>query len=687
MAMNQGVVAEAPYREPVHGPENLFRLVGLLWRNLLKIIAAGVLLALIAFGVSLLMPNYYTSTAQVLLDPEGSRVLESDLPGQPRAVDAHVLNQQYIMTSNDVLARVVESEKLYDDPAFGAADPGYPDRASRIQLAVFNLNKVTSVAVVGKSFVINITVRSKDPERAAQLANVIANTYIQVRSEMNADVLRRTGGGLSAQLDQLRKAVEDGDRAVQAYRAEHNLADIAGRPDSEQQIADANAEITRLSGTIAENEALVAELTRARTDRQYLRSIPDTSLTPAIISLRARYQQSQEEQSVLATSLGAQHPSLQAARARTQSLANILDEQLRNFATATSRNLDRLKNQLKLLTDNADALKRNLNGEESTMVQLRELQRKLDSDRAVYESFLLRTRQLSEQQGTSSENPRIISAAEAPLRKAGPPRGLITIGAGLFGMILAAGIIILRDQFGTPTRANVVPVTPVRDDITPVTPVDVAAAAPIAPVAAQVALARNSSNLVVRNEDSDALLAPAGDDYAGLARLLSASLPLAQNHSVLVVAAGPKNRAPYAAFNLAHAAARLGRRVLLADGAVADPVLTQLLLPVEKRGADAQGQVADFESTQLLKFLPAGHNDLLELLESSKAEPYDLVIIDGAVAGKNPVSSSLRKMIDDVVLVQHEEDSGSIVLALIALEESGLEQTRVVRQSRAGLQY
>ncbi len=44
-------------------------------------------------------------------------------------------------------------------------------------------------------------------------------------------------------------------------------------------------------------------------------------------------------------------------------------------------------------------------------------------------------------------------------------------------------------------------------------------------------------------------------------------------------------------------------------------------------------------------------------------------------------------MIDDVVLVQHEEDSGSIVLALIALEESGLEQTRVVRQSRAGLQY
>ncbi|NTJ44788.1 hypothetical protein G6L28_19540 [Agrobacterium larrymoorei] len=681
---------DAPYREPVHGPENLLRLIVLLWRNAIKIIGAAIVFALLAFGVSLLIPNYYTSTAQILLDPEGSRVLESDLPGQPRQVDAHVLNQQYILTSNEVLTRVVESEKLFDDPQFGAAEPGYSDHGSRVQLAVDTLRKVISVAVVGKSFVLNVTARSEDPQRAAQLANVLSNTYIQVRTEMNTDVLRRTSGGLASQLDQLRKAVEDGDRAVQAYRAQHNLADIAGRPDSEQQIADANAEITRLSGTIAENEALVAELTRARTDRQYLRSIPDTSLTPAIISLRARYQQSQEEEAVLARSLGAQHPSLQAARARTQSLANILDEQLRNFSTANARNLERLKNQLTLLGSNADRLKSDLNSEEQTMVQLRELQRKLDSDRAVYESFLLRTRQLSEQQGASSENPTIISAAEPPLRKAGPSRGLILAGAGIFGAILAAGVILLRDQFG-----NRLPQT---GGTAPASSVDI----PSRPIASGGEPLRIAGNAVsprditplIRKSDSDALIAPANEDYAGLARLLTSALPPGADNRVLIVSTGPKNRSSHVSFNLAAAAARLGRRVLLVDGVPNERVLTKLLVPETSTGEDAvqtQSAFFEFEAMSLLSFAPAGG---LSSTVWSDDEPvdedgqaFDLVVVDGGIAGRVSNASDFHKHMDEVVLVQHEEDAGNVVLALIALEKHGLDQARVVRMNHSGLQY
>lgn len=719
--MNHDVMDVASYREPTHGPENLFRIFSLLWRNILLIIVSGLLLGLLAFGVSLLIPNYYQATTQILLDPEGSRILESDLSAQPRAVDSHVLNQQYLLTSNELLARVVEKENLEDDPEFGAFDAEYSDSRSRTQLAIDRLRKALSVAIVGKSFIVNVTVRSSNPEQAAKLANTIADTYLQLRSEMNTDTLKRTGGGLSAQLEQLRKAVEDGDRAVQAYRAAHNLANVAGRPDIEQQITDANAEIARLSGTIAENEALVSELTQARNDRQYLRSIPDTSLTPSIISLRARYQQSQEEQAVLATSLGAQHPALQAARARTQSLATILDDQLRNFATTTARNLDRLRNQLALLQANLDTLKRNLNGEEDTMVQLRELQRKLDSDRAVYESFLLRTRQLSEQQGTPAENPRIISVAQAPLRKAGPPRALIAAGGGLFGMILAAGLLMLRDQFGgrsavvaTPTRSAVInrfkrskpakvekPVETLAEPVVapaagavgevtsparPVAPVQISEPTPAHP---------SQASSTISGAYSRALLARDTDDYGGLVKELCASVPLAQGYAVLVVSTGPKNRASNAAFNLAYAAARLGRRVLLADGAGRDPALTAMLLgqprSTKDNNAEADGgEIVDFEETSLLKFLPAGADLQAHLsghMVSEEKEAFDLIIVDGGIGSAHPASSPIARTIDEVVLLQHEEDDGSTVLSLVALEEGGLKQARVVRQDHAGLHY
>jgi len=712
--MNQGVVDGADYREPTHGPENLLRLVALLWRNILVILLSGLLLAAVAFGVSLLIPNYYTATTQILLDPEGSRILESDLTAQPRAVDSHVLNQQYLLTSNELLTRVVEKENLQNDPEFGAFNAEYTDSKSRTQLAVDRLRKAESVAIVGKSFIVNVTVKSSSPEQAAKLANAIADTYLELRSEMNADTLKRTGGGLSAQLEQLRKAVEDGDRAVQAYRTTHNLANVAGRPDIEQQISDTNAEIARLSGTIAENEALVSELRQARNDRQYLRSVPDSSLTPSIISLRARYQQSQEEQAVLATSLGAQHPALQAARARTQSLATILDDQLRNFSTTTSRNLDRLKNQLALLQANLDRLTRAQNGEESTMVQLRELQRKLDSDRAVYESFLLRTRQLSEQQGTPTENSRIISVAEAPLQKAGPPRTLIATGAGLFGMILAAGILVLRDQFGgrnttiAATNPSVVsrfkrtkPETPaVAPPVEEVQAVQSPPVSTIAPVAASgPALGPTPpvSAMIIPAKRSRALLANEKEDYAGLVKELCASVPLGQGYAVLVTSVGPQNRASHTAFNLAHAAARLGRRVLLADGASRDPALMRLLLDVPTSMVDkaagqdgGHGGIIDFEDASLMKFLPAGADLQAHLsgkMVSEENEAFDLIVVDGGIADAHPVSAPIARMVDEVVLMQNEEDAGSTVLSLVALEEGGLKQARVVRQDRTGLHY
>ncbi len=692
MAMN-GTTSYDPHpREEAGGTHNLMRLALLLWRNILFIILIGIICGALAFGASLLMPNYYIATSQILLDPEGSRVLESDLPGQPRAVDSHVLNQQYIITSAQVLSRIVESEKLYDDPKFGAAKPFYLDKESRSNLALDALRKVTSVSAVGRSFVVNVSVKSDSPQRAAELANLIATTYTQVRVEMNSDVLRRTGGGLAAQLDQLRKAVEDGDRAVQAYRAEHNLADIQGRPDVEQRIADANTEISRLSATVAESEALVAELNRARNDSQYLRSIPDTSLTPAIISLRARYQESREEEQVQATSLGAQHPSLQAARARSQSLANILDEQLRNFATATSGNLERLKNQLALLRKNADALKTTLNSDEQTMVRLRELQRKLESDRAVYEAFLLRTKQLSEQQGTSNENPQIISSAEPPLRAAGPPRALIVAGGGILGLMLAAGLLVVRDQFRS------LPYEPQRLLRKPRKEVDAEAdreegrQAQLPPPhmdEERPFSGTAQASRLVREVDTKSLSASAGDDFSALARTVSSGMSPATNHSILVVSTGVKNRAPYAAFNLAAEVSKLGRRVLLVDAAAHDPLLTAMLLPeaAERPALDAPYAVEALPCLHFAAIDGRGGHGVLRDAQDEKGEKFDCIVVDGGVATKSRIHSGESHVFDEVFLMQHEEDTGSVVIALVSLEESGMEDIRLVRMTHSGLQY
>lgn len=421
-------------------------LFSVLRNRFLMIGAVAVLFCVASVAFSFFLKNYYTSTVSILVDPEGSRIVDGEIDSGNRATDARAINQQFILTSVKVLSAVVKSEGLADDPDFGAAKPYESDSQKRAQRALETLQRSLSADLNKASFVIDLSVTLNDPAKSARIANAIADTYIQTRVEMNNGVLRQAATGLSAQLASLEKAVEEGDRAVQAYKAEHNLVDVGGRPTVEQQIAETNTEITRISASIAENEALISELALARSNPEYLRSTPDTSLTPAIIELRTRYHTALEQQSVLQSSFGDLHPSLRSAKARTRAVSTLLDKQLKDFTTSLSRNGEKLKSQRELLQKNLAALKASLNETDQSMVRLRELERKLASDRLVYESFLLRTRQLSGQERTVSENPQIISVAQIPLTKAGPRRSLIIVGATVLGLLFGCGLALAMDR-------------------------------------------------------------------------------------------------------------------------------------------------------------------------------------------------------------------------------------------------
>ncbi|SCX06326.1 GumC family protein [Agrobacterium rosae] len=421
-------------------------IVFVLWQRRLWVLVVTVLCAALPYAGSFLIPNYYFVYTQILLDPDGNRVFTSDLrkvEEQP-AVDGYVLSQQAVIVSDLVLRRVVESERLHDDPDFGAAAPHYPDQPRRITLAIEKLRDAVKLKRVGDSYIIEVKVTDTQPERATRITTQIADSYFQVQQKSSADMFRRTGNSLATQLDNLRVAVENADRAVNTYRSEHNITILDGQSDTAGQITALNSQISRLADQISEQQTISAELNKARTNLNYQPTVPDANLTRTIVQLRARYNESREEQNVLATSVGTRHPSFLKAAERSRAIAEILNGELRNNAQAAAQNVLKLKNQNAIISAQLNRLKSDLNENNTTMVTMRELERKLASERAVYEEFLLRTRQLSEQAGLTQEQPQVIGPASHPLRRAGPPRNMMAFIGGLTGLILVMAVVILR---------------------------------------------------------------------------------------------------------------------------------------------------------------------------------------------------------------------------------------------------
>ncbi len=440
---------------PVSGLVRLSDVAVALWRRKLLVCLVTLLGALVPYAASFAVPNYYFIYTQILLDPEGTRIFESDLqrPEQQRSADLEVLSQQSVITSDLVLEKVVENENLADDPDFGAASPHYPDEARRKVLALEKLRDAVKLKRIGDSFVIEVKITDTKPERAIRIARQIPDIYFQTRQDSSAEALRRTGSSLSQQLQNLKAAVEAADRAVTDYRAKHNIALINGQSDIAGQVTELNNQVSDLAARIAQQKAISAELSKMRADPAYRPSVPDINLSRAIVQLRARYDQSREELNVLAASVGARHPSYQAAQERSRAITRVLDGELRNHADAAARNVKTLEEQNKLLTARLDQTKGQLNENDATMVTLRELERNLASQRSVYEEFLLRTQQLSQQAGAVQEQSRVIDPASFPLRRAGPPRNMMAFIGALTGLLLVMASILLRaDLLGVSAR-------------------------------------------------------------------------------------------------------------------------------------------------------------------------------------------------------------------------------------------
>ena len=143
---------------------------------------------------------------------------------------------------------------------------------------------------VGVTYAIQIDFTSTSRDLAAQVANGVADAYINLQRTSENDATRQASAWLETRIPELRAKSEAAQRAVVEYKNEHN---IVGQVVNDQSLADLSSKLAVARDNTAKAKARLDQLDAIRAtgvpDVIAIGSIASGADNGVLSSLRARY--------------------------------------------------------------------------------------------------------------------------------------------------------------------------------------------------------------------------------------------------------------------------------------------------------------------------------------------------------------------------------------------------------------
>ncbi|PIO42258.1 GumC family protein [Phyllobacterium zundukense] len=445
--------------KPLVDPRVVLNRIG---RSKSLIIATTILGTLVGAGYAMTLPKLYSSTVEVLVDPRDLKIVDKEISSSQLPVDASLAiaeSQLRVIQSSSVLTKVIDRAGLAKDPEFNGdlkergllasvrdlfSTDSTPDATTRETLLLHNLYDHLDVERSTKNFIFNITVKSRDPEKAAFIANTVSDVFREEQGNIQSDTARQATESLTARLNDLRTGVEQAENAVQKYKADNDLVDVQGRLISDDEISRTNDELTTARNQTIRLNAQADSIRSASVEGVLGgNTLPEEFRSGVIVALRSQYGALKQQADGLATKLGPRHPQLIQAQSQVDGIRNEIRNELSRIASSVQVELKRSVQQEQDLAARLAQLKARTANTNEDMVKLRELEREATAKREVYEAFLLRAKETGELEGMNTTNIRVISPARPALESTGGSRKLVAIGGLLGGLLTGLGIAVL----------------------------------------------------------------------------------------------------------------------------------------------------------------------------------------------------------------------------------------------------
>lgn len=601
-------------------------------RRQFSVIVIGILIGLVVGSAHLMVAQrLYTATARVLVDGNQRGAIKDVSPYGDVTLDATAVESEVVVAASEKVAgMVVDKLFLQNDREFNSSDASVLSRLiGGIQFAldvrlwfrnpeldmsiadsrrVDAIQRLRSALVVSRlrgTYVIEVKFTSRSRQKAAKIANAVADAYITEQLVSRFDETRRAGDWLQTRIRELRDQTLEADLKIQEFKTANNLVSASGTLVNEQQLTQTSKQFIEARETYSNAVAKFSRLQLIISSGDPDAADPQALQSAIIGNLRDSYLKASKLYRELTPKLGPEHEQIQKLDAEMKSYKQLIFDELSRIADVYKSEVDVSKRKLDSLSSSMTELSDLVNANGNELAELRALQSEADSLRAMYQSLLERYQGAVQGQSFPVSSARIITNATSPAFPSFPrPKPFLAFYA-LVGLFLGAAVGGLREFFDRGFRRA----EQAESDL------GLTFLGMVPSVARLVDIDEPKNFNYLMNIVTENPLSAFAETLRSLKVTTDANLPGKDCRVLGFISAFPGEGKTTLAKNFASSVAQSGARTLLIDGDLRKHTLSSLFRDEEQGLVDV---VADFsklktamkiETTTNLHILPSGVKD------------------------------------------------------------------------------
>jgi succinoglycan biosynthesis transport protein ExoP len=416
-------------------------------------------------------PAKYSSMAELIVDSRKSQQLQQQSPlGVEVQLDSATVDSQVeILKSENVALAVIKDLHLTDDAEF-TGPPGGPlgkviafvsdlllpgagkSDYELTRKALDRFQDRLDVKRRGMSYVIEVNFESVSPQRAAQVANAVANAYIGDSLKAKYQASRVAAGWLQDRMKELRAQASVAEREVADFKAKNNIVDTGGRLLNEQRLAELSSALTMARSQREEAEARAGRVSKilAGDDKDILANdqatVADSLRNDVITHLRQQYFDLATRQAEWSSRYGPDHKAVVLLNDQMREIRKGVHDELRRIAETYKSDLEIAKAKEASAQKVLDEAIAQSNDTSQAQITLRDLDSDAQSSRALADNFLQLYMVSTQQQSFPGTEARLITQASVPLNRSKPKLWLVALIGVVGGGLLAFAAGLFRDS-------------------------------------------------------------------------------------------------------------------------------------------------------------------------------------------------------------------------------------------------